>query len=225
MARRTMSPHLQAKAVIFDFDGTLTLSEPVHMQAFRDIAAALNRPLPPDFLEKSIGQTDQRLARDLSLHWQGQFDEQTLLTMKRRYYQARCATEGTMVAGAADFVKALSQHLPLGLATSASVGDVAPILERHGLAAFFTSILTVEDVRQAKPDPEIYLLSATNLKTKPADCLVFEDSPIGARAARAAGMRVVGMLTSYTPEILQPIVLALTNFEDHEQLVDLIAQG
>jgi HAD superfamily hydrolase (TIGR01509 family) len=219
-----MTVKLGAKAVIFDFDGTIALSEPVHMQAWRDIADVVRKPLPEGFLEKGIGHTDQELVKDLTSYWQQKPSYDELLAMKRFYYQKRCLTESILVPGADAFIKALAVSLPLGIATSASVGDITPTLKKYNLESFFKSILTVESIRRAKPDPEIYLLSSAKLGIDPVDCLVFEDTPTGANAARAAGMRVVGLTTSYDASKLQPIVHSISDYQPIANLVAMIVK-
>lgn len=217
-----MNGLLRAKAVIFDFDGTIALSEPVHMQAWRDVAALVGKVLPEGFLEKGIGHTDQELVVDLAFHWSHAPSVKELLALKRRCYQKRCLTESVLVPGASFFIKELAARRPLGIATSASADDIAPTLKHYELGSFFHSVLTVEAVNRPKPDPEIYLKSAAALGVDPKDCLVFEDTPTGANAARAAGMRVVGMLTSYSALVLQPIVHSLNDFSDVEVLLRYI---
>jgi HAD superfamily hydrolase (TIGR01509 family) len=217
-----VSGQLRCKAVIFDFDGTIALSEPVHMEAWKDVSAAVGKILPVGFLEKGIGHTDQELVAELADFWAGEPDYETLLAMKREAYQKRCHTESILVPGADRFIAGLAATLPLGVATSASVTDITPTLRRFELEPYFTAIATVEDVKRAKPDPEIYLLAARRLGVEAQDCLVFEDTPVGATAARAAGMRVVGLTTSYPLARLGPTIYGIAHYEPVEALLSMV---
>src|SRR5439155_12215676 len=86
---------------------------------------------------------------------------------------------------------------PRAVATSASRLDVERLLDPLGLLNQFDAVVTAEDVRRGKPDPEVYLLAAESIGVPPGQCLVFEDSVVGIQAARRAGMRVIGVATAH----------------------------
>ena len=88
--------------------------------------------------------------------------------------------------------------MPRAVATSASRHDADRLLGRTGLRDRFEVVVTAEDVRRGKPDPEVYLLAARGLGLPPAHCLVFEDAVVGVQAARSAGMRVIGVSTAHS---------------------------
>src|SRR6185295_2953739 len=89
--------------------------------------------------------------------------------------------------------------VPLAVATSARRSDAVALLGPLGLLDRFRTIVAAEDVTRGKPDPEVYLLAAARLGAAADRCLVFEDALVGVRAARGAGMRVVGVATAYEP--------------------------
>jgi len=93
--------------------------------------------------------------------------------------------------------------IPCAVATSASRFDVDRLLGRLGLRERFDAVVTAEDVRLGKPDPEVYLLAARGIGVPPRECLVFEDSVVGIQAARRAGMRVIGVATAHTADELR----------------------
>jgi len=102
------------------------------------------------------------------------------------------------IRGVAGFVEQLVRaNVPRAVATSASRGDLDALLSQVGLRGHFDVIVTSEDVRWGKPNPEVFLLAAAGLEVPPATCLVFEDSLVGVHAARNAGMRVVGLTTAH----------------------------
>lgn len=208
--------------IIFDFDGTIVLSEPVHAAAWADMAAHFGRELPAGFIERGIGSTDALLSEMLALEWGEGHTLESVLECKRRLYRARAAREVCLVPGAAAALAALSAEHPLALATSSSIGDVEACFQCHNLAGHFRAVLTMESVRAHKPHPEVYLLAAERLGVAPERCWVFEDSATGATAARAAGMKVIGVTTTFGAEVLGPVVGHVPHFEDLEAVVRLL---
>ena len=102
------------------------------------------------------------------------------------------------VRGVSAFLDELAaQSVPCAVATSATRGDTDLLLNRLGLLERFAAVVTAEDVRRGKPDPEVYLLAARAIRIEPSDCLVFEDAIVGVQAARRAGMRVIGVTTAH----------------------------
>src|SRR5690606_8587223 len=117
------------------------------------------------------------------------------------------------VAGLLDFITDLENNgVKLGVATSAPYANLDLILSRIGIRGKLGSILSSEDVKKHKPDPEVYLTSARNLGVSPGQCLVFEDSFSGITAALNAEMRVVGVLTSHTAAELPPCNLHIQDY-------------
>lgn len=215
---------MSAAGLIFDFDGTIALSEHVHMRAWEDLSVTYGRALPPGFVERGVGLTDKELAEELADHWAGAVvaGGAELLAKKKQNYQARCFEESVLVPGIAEALARLAGRWPLAVATSASRDDIAPTLRRYDLRRFFDAIVTVEDVRRAKPDPEIYLLAAQRLGVEPKRCVAFEDSPAGASAARAAGMRVVGMTTTFPSGAIGEVAASIGDYRAFEAILGLL---
>jgi beta-phosphoglucomutase len=119
----------------------------------------------------------------------------------------------TLVPGIEAFL-ARTEGLPVALATNAEPANVAFVLDGANLRRWFKAIVDGSQVRNAKPAPDVFLGAAERLGVAPRDCIVFEDSPTGIAAARAAGMRVVGILT-HAPR-LADVDVAVPNFLDPE---------
>ena len=103
------------------------------------------------------------------------------------------------VPGVPEFLHALErQHVPRAVGTSASRWDAERLLDDLGLLRFFDVVVTADDVMLGKPDPEVWAQAARRLRVTPAHCVVFEDAPVGIQAARAAGMRAIGVTTAHT---------------------------
>ena len=119
------------------------------------------------------------------------------------------------VLGIIEFLQKLNkQKFPTALATSSRKTISDYVLENFGIRKYFNHIITGDDVTRAKPDPEIYLKAANNLKIKPFDCIVFEDSISGVEAAKKAGMKVILVMTSHTKKEIPNVDLAIKDFTD-----------
>ena len=210
------------RGCIFDFDGTIIVSEEVHMRAWGDLSKALSVALPDGFLELSVGMSDLQLVKILSEHWRGVISAEEILAQKRAFYMARCPKECVPVDGVVDVILALhSRRVPIAIATSSSCDEVMPVLSRLGIKDFFNGICTVEDVTHPKPDPEIYICAARKIGLKPQQCLAFEDSVAGAKSARAAGCQLITLLTIYDEERLAPSFMSIKDFKDPRILSEL----
>jgi len=200
---------------IFDFDGTIILSEHVHMKAWEDLADELHLNLPVGFLEHSVGMSDQQLIKILARAWDYVLSEDQILERKRRFYMIRCPVESSVVPGVVDVIKRLHQRgVPLAIATSSSREEVLPVLNRLGISDFFKGVCTVEDITHPKPDPEIYNCAASRLNMPAKRCVAFEDSMAGVTSARAAGCGLVTVQTLYSAERLGPAILSVKDFTD-----------
>lgn len=206
------------QGVVFDFDGVLALSEPAHFAAFARPAEERGLRMPEGFYHRMIGRTDEDCALELSRFWLEKVTVAEILQWKSSTYQRIGVEESKLVPGIHQFLSYLSKRgLPLGIATSAHRADIEPFLARYKWHDVFSTINTVEDVAHAKPDPEIYQLAIRGLGITPAQTLVFEDSPVGAQAARAANANVIGMLTSVGADALGETLDQWQDYRDEER--------
>jgi len=206
------------RAVIFDFDGVIFLSEHLHVAAWEEVGQSIGCSLTHAELDGMIGLTDADCARDISRLWKGRLSPDEILAGKRAAYRRRMRSEARPVAGVLHWIKTVSAMLPCGVATSSTPGDVLPLIEQHGISDAFRTLRTVEDVKKPKPDPEIYRLVAKDLGADPSMCVVFEDSIPGTTAALAAGMCVVGVTTTYGVSKLPKVHHAIPDFMNLEFL-------
>ena len=203
--------------LIFDFDGTISLSETVHMDAWVVTAAKLSLPLPDDFLESGVGVADIKIAAELEMMWRHVLPAQEILRLKCEEFRQRDASKFPLVSGVLKFIQdAHRMGLPIALATSSSMSDIAPVLHARSLSQYFSSIFTIESVTNPKPDPEVYLKASASLGLKPSKTFVFEDSIPGTKSARAAGCNVIAIGTAYKAEELGKLHGYLNNFDDQD---------
>jgi len=189
---------------IFDMDGVLIDSGAHHRSAWRALLDELGvHPAEPEFWRLTIGRPAEE-AVPLLLGRQMSSSEARRLALRKRDLYAGFAARGLLsVPGVAEFVRTLVRlGVPRAVGTSATRGDVENLLGALALRPHFEIIVTAEDVRFGKPDPEVYLECAHRLGSPPAVCLVFEDSLVGVQAARRAGMRAIGVTTAHTAEEL-----------------------
>jgi len=185
---------------IFDMDGVLIDSGAHHRNAWQTLLEELEvTPDEPEYWRLTIGRPAEE-AVPLLLGRAVSGAEARHLALRKRELYAGFARRGTLtVAGVSAFVVSLArQGVPRAVGTSASRWDVDTLLGELGLRRHFDVIVTAEDVRMGKPDPEVYLEAARRLGAPPPDCLVFEDSLVGVEAARRAGMRAVGVTTAHS---------------------------
>jgi sugar-phosphatase len=183
------------RAAIFDMDGTLVNSEGCWRTAEREVFGAVGI----EITEAMSTVTAPMTPRQVTEHWyrhrpwgDPRFEEMESAVVRRVAELLR--NECRALPGARD---ALDRCATLGwriaLASNSPAELCELVLERLGFAGYFDTVVSVDDVERGKPDPDIYLLAARRLEVEPPECVAFEDTPTGARAALAAGMRVVAI--------------------------------
>lgn len=190
-------------AVVFDMDGVLIDTGAHHRAAWRALLHELGIEPAEDFWRLTIGRPAEE-AVPLLLGVELSVEEAWRLAARKREHYVVFARRGVQaVAGVGEFVETLaSAGVPCAVATSASRYDVERLLLTLGFAKRFRAIVTSEEVRLGKPDPEVYVRAAEALGISPKRCLAFEDSVAGIHSACGAGMAVVGVTTAYTHDEL-----------------------
>jgi HAD superfamily hydrolase (TIGR01509 family) len=188
------------RCCIFDMDGVLIDSGAHHRNAWQALLDELDvTPEEPEYWRLTIGRPAEE-AVPLLLGRPVSGAVARHLALRKRELYTGFAQRGTLaVAGVPAFVAALAdQRVPRAVGTSASRWDVDSLLRSLGLKRHFDVIVTADDVRFGKPDPQVYLEAARRLGATPSECLVFEDSLVGVVAARRAEMRAIGVTTAHT---------------------------
>jgi beta-phosphoglucomutase len=187
------------RAVIWDLDGTLVDSRAYHWRAWRETLAALGYSLTYEQFLATFGWRNEEILRQLLGPDLPEEAVARIAAAKERRYRELVQSEGlTLLPGARLWLERLHRAgWRQALATSAPRQNVETILAVLGISAYFQATVCAEDVQRGKPDPEIFLRAAARLGVPPARCVVVEDAPAGVEAARRAGMRVVGVLTSH----------------------------
>ena len=190
------------EAVVFDCDGVLFESEPLHMEAWQIILRGRGHEFPISFFDPWIGRpcSDQARLYESTLAprvaWKTYLDEKTA-----KFYEL-IHERLVPSAGVVENLEALRKLVPLAYATTTASGDMAVMMAITGLAPYFSASVHYEDVTEHKPHPEPYLEAARRLGVRPEACVAVEDSPAGTAAARAAGMCTLGVATSFGADVL-----------------------
>ncbi|QDA61870.1 HAD family hydrolase [Hymenobacter jejuensis] len=189
------------RTVIFDMDGVLVDTEPLHRDAFfrhfAELGITVSDAEYATFLGSSTRNMYQRIKREFGLSQ----DVEALMVRKRELFGAAFdhSTELDLLPGARALVEELyRQGVPLVLASSASKETIARVFKRFELYPYFDHIVSGEDFPQSKPNPAIFLQAAKLAETPAAECVVIEDSSNGVAAAKAAGMYCIGYSSEHS---------------------------
>ncbi len=206
-------------ALIFDMDGVIVDSMPVHIEVWREYLTSLGTN--PAGIENHIHglKNDEIVLHFLGNSADGKGVPKTANRQpdhgaaKERLYRAAMQDNlaDHLVPGITSFLERMGSA-PLALASNAERANIDFVLDRAGLRRYFRVIADASEVTRPKPAPDLFLLAAQRLGIAPRDCIVFEDSPTGVTAARAAGMRVAGILTH--PGKLDGVDFAAPHFLD-----------
>ena len=202
------------KAVIFDFDGVITDSEVLHLRAFNRILAKFNVEISnKDYYQKYLGLNDVDCFKTLIKNRVLKVNEHQirgLVEQKNRIFEELARTEGKTIPGVHEFLKKLSQNkITMAICSGALRTEIEMLLEEAGMQHFFSVIVSAEQVKKGKPDPEGFLLTLERLnkgRENPImgnECIVIEDSHWGLEAAIAADMHTIAVTNTYDAEQLK----------------------
>jgi HAD superfamily hydrolase (TIGR01509 family) len=190
-------------ALIFDMDGVLVDSEPLHLRAKREALAKAGIVVPESLFGNYIGRSDKAMIYEVAAaHGLSAERGDEILESKRRIYES---LEHTLrpVPGAIEFVHWASARYRLALATSATSRNRQATLKLLGIESMFEVAVDSACFSQSKPSPEVFQVALERLGLAPTACLVIEDAVSGIVAARAAGCFSAGLTTSFSEATLR----------------------
>jgi HAD superfamily hydrolase (TIGR01509 family) len=179
------------KAVIFDHDGTLVNSEPVHWHCWTEVMRPFGMKLSQEEYKRNLsGMPSNVSAAWLADKFNLDVNPGALLTSKQKLLRAFLTNHAyPLMPGVAQLLDYLAQkRILMAVASGADRNEVHRTLEFHGFAHHFTAVATQNDVVHNKPAPDVYLHAARQLNLLPNECVAIEDSDNGERAARAANI-------------------------------------
>ncbi len=177
-------------AYLFDCDGTLADTMPLHYRAWQQALARHDFHLEEHLYYQLGGVPAHELIAHLSRSSRRELPAQQIVAEKEAAY-ITLAVEAQPIPAVKSVVERCAGKMPMAVASGGGRASVTATLRAIGLLEYFEVIVTSEDVRRGKPDPETFLTAAERLGVPPHACLVFEDAPPGIQAARSAGMQCV----------------------------------
>ena len=200
------------QAIVFDFDGVIADSEPLHLRAYQEALAEEGIELSSrEYFAHYLGFDDvgmvEALARDRGIAMSGQHVA-ALIARKGAAMQALMQSGAVLFPGAKEFIREAAASVPIAIASGALRHEIDEIVEAAGIADLFSTIVASGDTPYSKPSPAPYQLAFARLRDaagsdlQPHRCVAIEDSKWGLESAAGAGLRCVGVTNSYPAEAL-----------------------
>lgn len=194
-------------AVIFDFDGIIVDTEPLHYRAFQEILEPMGLGYSWEQYQEVYMGFDDRDAFREAFHAGGRelrdVELKDLVDRKAHTFLKIVSVGVSAYPGVVELIRSISGTLPLGLCSGALRSDIEPILAQLGLTGAFDAMVTAEEVATSKPDPASYLLALQRLQDlypgeiTAGSSLAIEDTPAGIASATGAGLKVLAVTNSY----------------------------
>jgi beta-phosphoglucomutase len=195
-------PRVSCRAVIFDFNGTLSDDEPVLYRIYAELFAEHGRPLPErDYYDRLAGLSDPEIVH----RWLGSRNDSEAVVKRRvTRYRELVADGSTITPAVRRAVAAAAARVPVAIVSGASAAEIRPVVAAAGLEPLFAAVVTSDDVRHGKPHPEGYEIALRHLDGRaaglhPDEVTVLEDTEVGVAAAKAAGMRCIAVGRTLAP--------------------------
>jgi HAD superfamily hydrolase (TIGR01509 family) len=189
------------RAILFDMDGVLVDSEPVHARAWQTVLAELGIGMDDAWFRQWIGIIDADLIHHVAARWPLPVSPAEALERKHRAYYDLVRREMVPFPGLMGLLDRLD-GIPVATVTSSDTADALLVLEHTRLLGRMRFVISREDVPRRKPAPDAYIEAARRLGLPPASCAVLEDSRAGIAAGKAAGCLVFAIASSHPPEEL-----------------------
>ena len=218
---------MDARGIVFDFDGVLANSEPLHLRAYQEVLADLGIVINRDeYYARYLGFDDigafRAIAEVRRRHWT---EEQirALVVRKTAVFDEMLDSVDVLYPEAAECVRRLAARIPLGIASGALRHEIEAVLRRTRLDRHFRFIVASGDTPESKPAPDPYRRAAELHGLMPAQCIAIEDSRWGIESAKTAGLRCVGITQTYAADELSQADAVISSLNDFTiELIDAI---
>jgi beta-phosphoglucomutase len=211
-------------AIVFDFDGVLADSEPLHLRVYQQLLEPHGIHLDQaTYSAKYLGYDDEGVFQQIAVDYKlllGDEEIEMLIEEKAMHFEKLVSSGNVLYPSAAACVRRLGAAYPLGIASGALRAEIELMLRGAGLLDAFGFIVSSGDTEQSKPAPDPYLRAAELHGVPAAACVAIEDSHWGLQSARAAGMRTIAVTHTYPRGTLLEADVVVDSLE--EVTVDLI---
>lgn len=185
---------MKKKAIIFDMDGVLVDTENAYLNMFRDFLRAHGKSVREDILLKIVGADSKKTWKYMGKLWGEEDTEKIRQLFHSEYPDGTLDYREYLFPGVPQMLRTLKQkNYLLALASSSKKKDIRRMLKENELGTYFTVVVSGEEYKESKPDPEIYNDVKRQLGLNSEECLVVEDSTYGIRAAKAAGLEMIAV--------------------------------
>ena len=206
------------RAIVFDFDGVLADSEPLHLAAYQEVFSALGVALTgDDYYANLLGYDDEGVFRVMATRHGWTLDAgriATLIAEKSRVFDEVISKHDVLYPGAAAAVERLAPSFPLGIASGALKHEIEMVLRNAGLERHFRFIVAAGDTPESKPAPDPYVRAAQLHQLPSPACVAIEDSRWGIVSAKGAGMKCVGITNTYAASDLSGADAVINSLEE-----------
>jgi len=215
---------MNAKAFLFDLNGTMINDMPYHIKAWHKILNDLGADLSYDRVKSECyGKNSELLERIFP----GRFSDKEKSEMelqKEKAYQVAFRPHLKLLNGLEDFLKrAHDAGIKIAIGSAAIMFNINFVIDGTNIRKYFDILISAESVKKSKPDPETFLKAAAELHVSPDECLVFEDTPKGVEAALNAGMKAVVITTLHQPEEFENYPNVIRFAKDFTELSEIIS--
>jgi beta-phosphoglucomutase len=185
------------EAVIFDWDGTLGDTRQVIVIAFQATLSEINCKVSNEYIERRIGIGAADTFRDILQSAKRQFNEKLIqhLVERKSQFEIELTDQVKLFPGARELLESIHGKKKMALASMNNRSVIIHLLKAKDLEKYFNVVLTAESISHSKPNPEIFLKTASKLNVSPEKCVVVEDSLFGVKAAKSANMSCVAVVT------------------------------
>ncbi len=195
---------MKYEAVLFDMDGVILDSEPLHAAAFQATLGRHGHELSQeDYKEHFAGKTDEAGFEAYFKCINEAIDLPMIMDEKTKKYLELASDQLVPYPGVVQLIRDLANHVPLALVTGSLRMEADVALKAFGITDRFKVIVAAGDISQSKPNPEGYIKAMAELKASPDQCVIVEDSPSGIQAARAAGVDSIAVTNTHAAEELR----------------------
>lgn len=202
-------------AVIFDMDGVLSDTGPVHFESWVKMTSEIGVEFTKEFFEKIFGQQSPEIIRKLMGPNVDEITIEKWANLKEKYYRDMVKDQLKPLPGVIELIKELYDlKFKLAVGSSGPRENVELLLTSLKIKKFFNAVITAAEIKRGKPEPDVFLEAAKRVKIKPNKCVVIEDAPVGIESAKRAGMKCIALTTTHPEKELYNADLIVKNLSE-----------